>query len=110
MLTREAILGAKPRLVPVQSKAWGDGLFIKPMSLRARDGFAKLSDELKTSGEFSKLLAKIVVDSLCDENGALLFQPDDLSKIQDKDAGEVDAIAKECLAANGLAETETKKD
>ena len=104
-LNRQQILGAAPKLYPLEVPEWGGAVFIRPITL-AEQG--KLAD-LGTKWEKATLLEKmrritmpLIIWVVCDEQGAPLFTADDIDELMNKSAGSVNRLQDEIIKVSGL--------
>lgn len=87
---REQILGAPPLVAPEAvkvPKSWGGTVWVRGMSAAHRDSFdsenfalmaaAKAAGRPEQEALGTNARARVLVRCLCDETGALLFNPDD---------------------------------
>lgn len=104
MLTREQILGFKPKVEKIQVPEWGGEVFIRPLSGRARDAFAGASKEAKDTLGYSRLLAGVVIASVVDQDGNALLKAEDAENLIGMDARTLDALSKAIMKVSGLTE------
>lgn len=105
MLTREQILGftnLHKELVDV--KEWGDKVYVKTMSGAEREAF---ESEFEKSKQAKKnVLPTLLVYTVCDENGKLLFTLDDLNAINQLSINSLLKVHAAALSVNQI----TKED
>jgi len=106
-LTREQILATNgARVMKVSVPEWGeDGeVFIRVCSGVARDRFEERAARAKLSGKIDYVGAKVglVVGSLCDKDGKLLFKYGDEAAVNDLDSDVLDRLFCEVQDFSGL--------
>lgn len=101
-MTKADILAGLRQRQPVAFEAGGLTVWLRPWSIRERaEFFAWLKDNPGAAGRSEKLAAL----SLCDEAGALLFDPaGDLDELAAADGQAMEKIAGRVLELNGIAE------
>ena len=127
-LTREQIKARQSIGEPFEVVQWGGCVGIKKWSGKLRnqmirrvtDVFGLDTDAIDVkamkSEEISKtydLMSEIVMLSLCDNNGVLVYDvenPEDLKEINDLDADILQLLFDECSARNGLLERSLKNE
>jgi hypothetical protein len=121
MKIREAILNCDdtPDLTPVAIPEWGyeTGVFIKVMSGSQRDEYEDASITTGTDGKATvsrkNFRARLLVNTLCDENGDLIFAKSDIPKLGSKSSIVVDRLVDVALKVNKIteeAQAETEKN
>ncbi len=129
IVLRDSLFERKPEAVPF--KPLGEGYFLRPMTGSEQDTWrlyckgaevgktpctscgqtgtqngkpCDMCNGLKQLPEFDMkgMRAYMVVASVCDENGALLFTQDDTDRINDLDAVLLTNIFSEAQAINGM--------
>jgi hypothetical protein len=99
MNKEEFLAAVKAEVKEVEVAALGVVMKFKIMSGKARDAFyAELSAD-KTNSHFE---AAIVAATVVDDNGALLFNADDLATLKDQSGSAVGAVAKIAMSVNGI--------
>lgn len=106
-LTKLQLLHGNHKVVPVDIPDMEGDLFIKPISGRARDTL-ELMYERFNKGDTDAILgirAFIVQASLCDENGVLLFDVEDIDSINESlPAILIDKLVDQAKRVSGLGE------
>jgi hypothetical protein len=93
--------GRKTARFPVPS--WGFDICIRSWSPKELAEHNQFCQDHKDDTSLD-ILARVAVVSLCDEQGNLLFTPDDLPLLADKDFTALRLITDEALKLNGLRE------
>ena len=103
LLNKAAILGAEDLThedVPV--RAWGGSVRVRVMTGAERDEFrgAIATDDGKVP--MGKFTAALLVATCIDENGARLFDIEDMEALKEKSAAALDVLADVAMRLNGL--------
>lgn len=102
-LTRAAIMAAaKPRIVSVDVPEWGGSVHLREMTAGQRDQFDALQLSVAEADRYQDIRARMLVQSLCDADGALLFGSADLATVSGFPASAVTRIWEICLDLNGM--------
>lgn len=105
-LTKEQILDAKIETEEVE--VWGGKILVKALSAVEREEIRKDVSEDEKSGNLLKVQIKLVTLTVVDASGKRLFNQEDVEKLADKSARELDKIfiAAQRLAGLGQQNTE----
>lgn len=115
-LTREQILGVKPKVMEIGPvPGWDGNVFIRQIGVKDRNEWASLRMEALAQAEedgkagtlAGSILASrlvLVAASLCDEDGALLFSREEVAGM---DPHAVDYVADQAEKLNGLTKEAT---
>lgn len=109
-LSRDQILSSKRPPTEVQVPEWGGSVYIKTMSAGHREQWESSFDSNLNN---KAVRASILVLTLCDENGVLLFSPDDVAKLNEQDGHIIDRLFQEATKHNRIlkeASEEAKKN
>lgn len=100
-LSREQILNAKDyELVEVEVSEWGGTIFLKPISGTER---AKLETYDPTK-DIDKIMMKLLVLSIVDEQGNRLFEEKDIEALGSKSTGAVYKVFSKACDISGLSD------
>ena len=103
MLTKDQILGAKDlKKKKVKIPEWGDEVYVSEMS-----GFMRSQFEFAFTGDTKEWAKKNVaglyaVYSVVEENGDLMFSPDDVEDLMKKNGRALDIISQESEKLNRI--------
>jgi hypothetical protein len=107
MLDRESILRAEdlPR-ERVDVPEWGGSVWVRAMTAAERDAldaaqYLSGDDEAERLRNFR---ARVAVATICDENGKLLFSPQDVELLGRKSSVALERICRVAFRLNGLTE------
>ncbi len=112
-LTKEQILAVQDvQPVAVEIPEWGGTVYVRPMSAGERDRWE--GDLLERSEKRKEGVAKAVENlravflskCLCDQDGKLLFGPDDIEALSGKSYRAVDRAYEAAQSLNGLSEAD----
>ncbi len=103
MKTRNEILAALPKCVPVQTESWGQ-CYARQIKGNEFERFMAIMDE--STG--SERLARLTVLGLCDADGKRVLADGDESVILDGPMEPLGEVATAFLELNGVAEEEKK--
>jgi len=96
MSLRDQILSRKPRLKAVEVPEWETTVHIKAFTLKELLGLnGKDLDSLE-------VLSTILISSLCDEGGTLIFTEADIPELTEKLGREASKLVDEIIAFNGI--------
>jgi hypothetical protein len=101
-LTKDGILNSDDR--PVQElevPEWGGTIRIMAMMAQERDRLEAASIE-EGGDKFLNFRSKVVVASVVDEAGELLFTHDDIEALSKKSAAAISAVAQACMDLSGF--------
>jgi hypothetical protein len=109
LITREEFL-AKPDLNPVEVPipALGGSVWVRTMSTRQRDDYDLDQGETKTARR-EDIRARILVFTVCDEEGNLLFKPEDKTRISDLFADRTQPLFEEALKVNNIFKADVEE-
>lgn len=106
-LTAESILSVQD--LPIKSIAvpeWGGDVSYRAITL---EELRKWEDAVNTEGvKPDEMMAHLLVLSLCDENGVLLFKPEDAKSLVGKNGQAVKSLYEACCALNGIGKVGRK--
>ena len=106
VLTKEAIFKTQDAKIIKESVGeWGGDLYIRVMSGTVRNAYELEAMEMKDSSDnsrFSNLREKLLVKTLCNEKGELLFSDDDIEELSKKSSSVIDRLFKKSQELNGL--------
>lgn len=113
-LNRDLILKANDLPIePIEVPEWGGTVYVRTMDGSERDRFdatiikrSRKDDTFDTAG----LRADIVVLTVCDESGNLMFSDDDRMALLKKNAAVLDRICAKARKMNGILDTEAVDD
>lgn len=102
MLTKEQILSTPtPKLTPIPVPEWGGEVCVKVMSGTERDAWEAVAFE---DGHVTKdqFRAKLLVQTLSDEDGNLLFTPADIAALNEQASPVLIRLGDIALEVNAL--------
>lgn len=106
-LTAESILSAQD--LPIKTIAvpeWGGDVSYRAITL---EELRKWEDAVNTEGvKPDEMMAHLLVLSLCDDKGALLFKPEDAKSLVGKNGQAVKSLYEACCALNGIGKVGRK--
>ena len=112
MLTKEAILKADDLdITAVDVPSWGGQVYIRTMTGGERDGFEQAVSDANKAGKLDirGLKVKLVVLTLCDENGARLFSESDTAALLAKSSKALNSLFIAAQKINGLTESDVEE-
>lgn len=105
VLTGDAIRAAKPKTTIVPAEAWGGDICIRKLSAPTRLRLAgKYTGELTDEQQFH-FAVDALLESICDDTGSLLFDPQseaDFAELAGKEYDCLSGIFAEVLKFNGM--------
>lgn len=104
MLTRESILGAKPRMSKVTIPELGGEILLRAISLDERDSLEQFVQ--KSRGNIRGIRAKLLRLCACDADGKPLFSESDEEALRGLDAGVIEPAIDECMRMCGVKSQE----
>jgi hypothetical protein len=107
MLTRDDILKADDRkVVDVDVPEWGGPVRLRALSGRQRAEFDAVRARILEAGskDYGDILMCLLVRSMVDEDGELLFTDDDADALGEKLHGALDRLFDAAMELNGLSE------
>ena len=112
-LTKEQILAIQDvKPVPVPVPEWGGTVYVRPMSAGQRDRWeGELLDRTEKrkdgiAAAVENMRAQFLAHCLCDENGVILFGPDDIEALSGKSYRAMDLLYEKAQTINGLSEAD----
>lgn len=113
-LTREQILSNKSfRSKVIEIPEWGGEVRLKAMSGADREAMeAAVYEDVGGKMQLKKgvsYIAEMLIRTWCDDDGNLLFKPDEINLIQEKDAVILARIFKVATEVNGLSGEEERE-
>lgn len=106
MLTREMILGARPKLERIDVPEWGGTAHVRLLTLAERD---RLTEAHKT-GKPADFEAVLIQACICDADGVPMFAPENHEALKAQPAALMDRLAKFVMKVNGLEGDAEKKE
>ena len=105
VLDRDAILASDDlKTERVNVPEWGGDVLVRVMTGRQRDNWEMLCQKAKDGVE--GVMALLVIDTVCDNKGELLFTADDLEKINKRSCAVLSRIFEVALKLNKLKPSE----
>ena len=111
-LTKQQILSTAPRLKEVDVPEWGGSVFIRPLTIHEQAKLADLGTKYEKSSVVDRMkncTLRLVQWSVCDEQGAPLFEGGDLEPLMSKAASAFLRLQDAILALSGLTEESRKE-
>lgn len=103
MLNKDQILQAKDaKTEKVEVPEWGGFVYVRMMTARQRDQF----EAEQISDPYKDVRARLAVHTVCDEQGEMLFQKQDVDALGQKSAAALDRIFSAAVKLNRI----TKED
>jgi len=113
MLTKESILAAEDITIEtIEIPEWGGEVGIKMMNGEERDEFEKdafLNKQGDVEKNFKNLRSKLLVRTLCDEKGVLLFNQKDIDALAKKSAAALDRAFSKAQTLNRLSKEDVEE-
>jgi len=107
MLDRKAILATQDLDIrQVDVPEWGGGVAIRGLTARERDLFEA---SIGASVNLDNLRARLVVLTLCDDEGVRLLKDSDASKLGEKNAQVVDRLFEVARQMSGMTDQDVKE-
>jgi len=104
-LTRDAVLAADDlRLEPVRVPEWGGLLYVRSLTGTQRDEFEQACMDARRGNRLDVrgLKARLLVMTVCDGAGGLMFGPKDVEAIRAKSAAAIERVWDTAQRLNGL--------
>lgn len=109
-LNKAALLGFERQVHKVCLPNDGGFVYIKELSGKQREEFERrVAQGRKKGDDYRGLRAKLIVDSLVDEEGENLFNPEDSSNVEKMPSSIIEFIFEKILSINGV-DTENVKE
>lgn len=116
MLSRDEILAARDHTIEeVNVPEWGGIVYVRGVSGVQRDKFELLSHQARQAGKKMGieadprgLLVKLVIASICDENGELVFTEQDAEALNEKSALALQRVYSVALRLSSFSEQDIK--
>jgi len=114
-LSREDILNVKDiSIEEVEVPEWGGSIYVKSMTGTERDAFeASIVRANSRSGKanvnMENIRAKIAANTICDENGELLFTKHDITVLGNKSASALQRVFEVAQRLSGITEEAVKE-
>lgn len=97
-------------LAPVAVPEWDCTVYVKSWSIEERYKATQITpDEKALQQDWVEPTLQIVLMSVCDESGALLFSPDNLDFLRKQDYRIVERLASAVMKHNGLTQEQDLK-
>lgn len=113
ILSKDQILGAKDfSVVEVEVPEWGGTVCLRPMSgvAYARVGGIARATEGDEDKQVDKLMMHVLVNSICDADGNLLFTPKDIEALGTKTWDALERLFDKALEISGLSVEDAVKN
>lgn len=109
-LSREAILGARDRHVSeVAVPEWGGSVYVRSLTGAERDILEHEWNRMQSADKPQPLMRAAFVQLVaCDADGSLLFSPDDVQPISEKNAVALSRIFDAAFAINFVTEEDVE--
>lgn len=92
----------------VDCPEWGGTVFVRTLSAAERDRWEIRCEDLKTKGLLSNVRASLLVLTLCDADGKLLFTENDAVELGKKSAAVVDRLFDVARRLNGIGQEQVE--
>lgn len=108
---KNAILQASDlKVKEIEVPEWHLSIFIRTFSGRVRDAVdkfiaSKIDTKTGALTDPTGIRSFVLVHSLCDEKGRLIFSIDDIPDLEEKDAGVLQSLFEQAQELNGMSET-----
>lgn len=101
----------KKNLLPVEVPEWGLTVYIKNMTVRERDSFDKEMFNASKKGEalIDDFRTKILVRTLCDENGQPLCTPAEFEQLTGLSAKPMEMLFEKAQKHNGIGKEDIEE-
>lgn len=103
LLSAQQILGASFKYKDVPVPEWGGDVRVRVMSGLAREKFERIqSDSLKNNQKIDNLRERIMIATVCDEQGNMLLGEEHIEVLSSKDWTSLDEVFRAALELNGM--------
>lgn len=104
MLKNQIFKAQDVKLEAVEVPEWGVTLHVKTLSGAERAKLRSISDALSKSGRESEADTHLLILSACDAQGNKVFNDNDFTALNEKNASVITRVAMAALKVNGLGE------
>lgn len=102
-LDKAAILAkAKPRIIEVQVPEWDGTVYLREITAGQRDQFDAWQLAQTDDTRFRDIRARLLVMSLCDADGNLMFSISEITTVSDFPASVVNRLWESAIDLNGM--------
>lgn len=106
-LTRDEILAARDlATISVDVPEWGGVVHLRPLTGRERDKFETETLAKGEGNETVDVRARLVVAMACDEDGVLLFSPEDVDAVAAKSGRALDRLFPRAAKLSGMSKSD----
>lgn len=110
MLTREQILECNDvKIEEVNIPEWGDSVYVRSLTGEGLDNYQKsivrINGKYQTT-DMTNVRAKLVVQTVCDKDGNLLFTKEDIPLVAKKNGAALEKLFEKAAQMSGLSNEE----
>ncbi len=110
-LDRAAIIGmAKPRIVTIFVPEWGGDVCLREITAGQRDQWDAWQIENEGAARYANIRARLLVLTICDEQGARLFGDKDIDIVSSMPAQTIDRLWDASCKLVGLRPEDVEKN
>ena len=110
-LDRAAIIGmAKPRIVTIFVPEWGGDVCLREITAGQRDQWDAWQIENEGAARYANIRARLLVLTICDEQGARLFADNDIAVVSGLPAMSIDKLWDASCKLVGLRPEDVEKN
>jgi len=104
MLTKEDIIGRKPRTETVEVPEWGGEVMLRAVTVEERGQLEQWVQRQR--GDISRVRARLLRMCLCNGDGSLMFSEQEESQLGSLDGGVSERLVERCLVLCGMKSSE----
>ena len=110
-LDRAAIIGmAKPRIVTISVPEWGGDVCLREITAGQRDQWDAWQIENEGAARYANIRARLLVLTICDEQGVRLFADNDIAVVSGLPAMSIDRLWDASCKLVGLRPEDVEKN
>jgi hypothetical protein len=110
-LDRAAIIaGAKPRIVTISVPEWGGDVCLREITAGQRDQWDAWQIEHDGAARYANIRARLLVLTICDEQGVRLFADNDIAVVSGLPAMSIDKLWDASCKLVGLRPEDVEKN
>jgi hypothetical protein len=110
-LDRAAIIaGAKPRIITISVPEWGGDVCLREITAGQRDQWDAWQIENEGAARYANIRARLLVLTICDEQGVRLFADNDIAVVSGLPAMSIDKLWDASCKLVGLRPEDVEKN
>lgn len=109
-LDRSAILAAKPKIVTVSVPEWGGDVCMREITAGQRDQWDAWQIEHDGAARYQDIRARLLVLTICDEQGVRLFSDADIDIVSSLPANAIERLWSTACRLVGLRPEDVEKN